>query len=204
MRDRPFSNLDNQELYAYFNKDRDNIEKLKDIAYESAFRNYMLKDQRAEIIEALINSINSAQNKQPEFIFPSISVVETRKNIRASLGYPVWQDIGLLKASGYAVGKTNGIKSSERQKILNYIFLRDDLSDIDDRAYASEWGSVKSEKRLKKIADCISTFANNALRNPNDMSSAIREWSEDLNYIKVTYYDGWAMFPWPEIEDEYI
>ena len=205
MRDRPYINFGSYELFDFFNMYKNDIEIVKDIAYEVSFRNRMPKEERSKIIEHLINCFdvtNAEPPYKPDFDFPTIHLHETRSTQRSLLNYPSWQEIGLLKASGYTVGKTNGISPIERRKILNFIFLKDDLSDIDDYNYAQEWGNPKTEKRLKKLADCISCFANQALRNPYDMSSAISDWSYDLDYLKTKFYDDWAGFPWPEIESE--
>lgn len=104
-----------------------------------------------------------------------------------------------MRMSGYRVGKVRGVARSHRRRILNYIFLRDDLRDVDDPEYAASWGHPKSSGRLQKLAETIAAFARTAKRRATDMSRAISEWEEDLEYLKTTFYDDWGGFPWPRI-----
>ena len=202
MRDRPLSNLENSELIDLFRQSGTNEDLIKDIAYEAVHRDRMTKQNKAAIIEQLIDLFEkqSANESDPGFPFPEIHIHDVRANNDSVMGNPDWRDVGLLKLSGYSVGKTYGIPSPKRIRILNYIFLKDDLSDIRDRSYAAEWGEAKSLLRLKKMADSISSFANQAIRNPNDTSVAVAHWTHDLAYLKKSFYDNWGGFPWPEIE----
>ena len=205
MRDRPYLNFGSFELIDLFDTNKNVPEIVKDVAYEIAFRTYMPKEERARVIEQLILFLENQQSTKkdkPGFDFPVIHLHDTRSRCRKELGNPNWREVGLLKISGYTVGKTDGKPFKERRKIMNFIFLKDDLSDIEDVIYAKEWGQPKSEERLKKLANSIASFANNAIKNPADMSIAISDWVYDLNYLKVTFYDGWHNFPWPEIELE--
>jgi hypothetical protein len=113
-----------------------------------------------------------------------------------------WREIGILKSSGYTVGVNSDISEEKRRLILNHLFLFDDLSDIDDLEYVAEWGLPKSGERLKKMADSISSFIKNCKRKHDpSYDIAIREWENDLSYIKTTFYDAWySEFPWPDIE----
>lgn len=110
----------------------------------------------------------------------------------------------MLSACGYHVGRTNGETEEVRRKILNYIFLKDTLDDIENEKYKAEWGRPKTSERLQKLANVLATFANNAQRKKRgDFSKAIWDWHSDLQYIKKSFYDNWGDFPWPEIEAEF-
>lgn len=53
--------------------------------------------------------------------------------------------------------------------------------------------------RLKKLANCIATFARNAKRRRNaSMELAIAEWEEDLAYLKNKYYRPADGYSWPD------
>lgn len=202
MRERTLSDLDNPELLDLFNQNKDDSELIKDIAYECAHRNRMRKIDRARIIEHLINLLENKNINTPEpgFLFPEIHLHTVRAQNDSAMGHPNWRDVGLLKLSGYTVGKSSGEPSPKRIRILNYLFLKDDLSDIRDRRYASEWGEPMSAQRLKRMADSISGFANQAGRRSDDTSTAVEHWTHDLAYLKRSFYDNWGGFPWPDIE----
>ena len=66
----------------------------------------------------------------------------------------------------------------------------------------AEWGPKQSEKRLRKLANCLSTFAANARNNTSgNYKLAIDHWVEDLHYLEVTHYIGQFKFKWPEVSD---
>jgi hypothetical protein len=114
---------------------------------------------------------------------------------------PAWTDEGLLSISGYRVGQTNGVSERHRRMMLNYVFMHDDLSDISNFEYALQWGEAGTDARLQKLANCLAAFARNALRrNHCGYRRAIKEWTDDLAYLKETFYDRWADFPWPQAE----
>lgn len=200
MRDRPYIEHLNHDLVTIYRAYPGDIEVICDIAYELQFRRAASKEFKAEVIEHLIELAEQVEVEEPMFPFPSIDVVATRSRLRHSLGSPEWRENGLLKLSGYCVGKTEGKPDLERRKILNYIFLKDELLDVDDEYYASEWGEPKSEDRLKKLTNSIASFVRNAKRSSNNMSYAIGDWSEDIHYLKETFYDRWFDFPWPYID----
>jgi aminoglycoside phosphotransferase family enzyme len=84
--------------------------------------------------------------------------------------------------------------------LREYLFLKNDLEDVDDKSCAAEWGGKKTSSRLKKMADSVAEFVRNAKRNPHDYIEAIHEWESGLSYIKATFYDGWHKFPWPNLD----
>jgi len=196
MRERPYINLKGRELIEMFDEKSDDLNLICDVAYEVLFRKYVCKEDKVRVIERLI----SFCKQQPDFPFPTTDIVQTRRDIRGKLGNPDWSDVGLLKHSGYEVGETYGKPEAERRRILNYLFLKDDLEDVDDKSYVAEWGEKKTFSRLKKMAECIAAFTRNAKHNSYDYIEAIHDWESDLSYLKVTFYDGWHNFPWPNLD----
>lgn len=143
---------------------------------------------------------------EPGFPFPEIDLWRVREEYRQEKGFLNWGNFGqgLLSASEYRVGKTNGLSEPKRRKILNYIYLKGTLEDIDYDEYWMEWGEPKSSDRLQKLANVIATLANNSSRKRGDFSHAIWKWHSDLLYLKDKfYYDRWGGFPWPEAEYEF-
>lgn len=157
-------------------------------------------EKQNTVIEVLLERL-----EEPGFPFPEIDLWQVREEYVEEKGSINWGNFGqgLLSASGYRVGKTNGLPEQERRKILNYIFLKDSLEDIDDAEYRMEWGDPKSSERLRKLANVVATLANNASRKRGDFSHAIWDWHSDLMYLKHQFYDRWADFPWPEVEYEF-
>src|SRR5690606_40057528 len=136
------------------------------------------------------------------FDYPEIDLKFVRLEYIESKGEIDWGNFGqgLLSASGYHVGQTRGLTESERREILNFIFFKDTLNEIDNEGYKEQWGEPKTSDRLKKLADVVATLANNALRKRGDYSKAIWDWHSDLQYLKKSFYDNCGGFPWPKLE----
>lgn len=181
----------------------DDFDQLGLLAYELQFRTRVSRNRRAEVVERVLElaeGLRSAVPPEPGFEFPTTEIQEVRAFNRRKLDHVDWSKTGLLTLSDYHVGETNGLPEQRRRRLLNYIFLEDDLRDVDDPAYKASWGAPKTSDRLKKLADSIATFARNAKNHPNDLSRAIEEWEADLDYLKSTFYDDWGDFPWPDVE----
>ena len=107
---------------------------------------------------------------------------------------------GVLSFLGYRVGYS-GISKRKRHNILIYAF-NGQLPSVVSSEYMEEWGKPKSGKRLKKMADAVATFARNAQRSEHrDMSEAVRQWVEDLAWLRSEFYDGKfdKKFRWPTV-----
>lgn len=124
---------------------------------------------------------------------PSLEYHDTRRErdraVRKAGDAVNWRQEGILSLSGYHVGKTNGVKEAVRRRILNALFLVDDLEDVADFDYALQWGAPGSDKRFRKIHDSLSAFKANAEGRHGkhlDMSWAINDWSRDLAYLDET------------------
>lgn len=120
--------------------------------------------------------------------YKTLNTKEARRKQTAGLSNIEWRSKGILSLSGYRVGKTRGVVKSERQRILNNIMLKDDLSDVKDRAYAEEWGAPKSRSRYKKMHDSLTTFLYNAkAKSGQNMKAAISDWQADIKYLEKEF-----------------
>lgn len=108
--------------------------------------------------------------------------------------------IGVLKRMGYEVGMSGIASASDRQGILVRVFEQAQLPLVGDFNHMREWGGPKSAVRLRKMATDLSTFIRNATRiHSQDMTIAIRHWSEDLKFLRDNIYRGRfdGTFQWP-------
>lgn len=143
---------------------------------------------------------NDDDSDFPGFPFPSTDIYKLRRSILRGLEEVDWKNQGLLALSGYRVGRTKGEPRDRRRRILNFLFLKDDLRDVSDAEYAAEWGHPMSSTRLRKLAESLAAFTRNAKRrNDANMEQAIEEWEEDLDYLRKTFYERWGDFPWPTV-----
>lgn len=198
--ERPFFNCSNEEVIGLVKRHWDYYSGLSFVVYEMQFRGKIAESVRAEAVARLFELAGKHVEpvEAPGFQFPDTDIMEARRVAKASDVQFKWSQ-GLLRLSGYKVGR-DGERESTRRKILNYIFLKDTLSDVDDKEYAEEWGKPRTSRRLKKLADSIAAFTRNAKRNPNAMDHAIVDWESDLDYLRETFYKKWHEFPWPDIE----
>ena len=101
---------------------------------------------------------------------------------------------------GYHVGRVHGIGDFLRHKILETAYTSDiPFVECD---YMKAWSVPKTHWRLKKIAYCLASFAQNAKRKSNwySYSQCIEEWESDLAWLKRNFYDGVydSKFVWPD------
>lgn len=108
-----------------------------------------------------------------------------------------WQEIGMFRYLGYHVGVTSELTAAQRTRLLHHIFVMR-LPPLNGVAYMRSWASPGSGSRLRKMAEGLAAFARNAKRrrNPN-LAEAIRQWEDDLSYLRGTFYVGRFDFPWP-------
>ena len=106
---------------------------------------------------------------------------------------------GMLKVMGYGVGKKSAVSVDRRLAILSYVFMGR-LPPVNDTHYMQEWGRPRSNRRLRKIANSLATFARNARRKKSgSWDQAITNWEADLAYLKKRYYNKRARdWKWPE------
>ncbi|TFH93696.1 hypothetical protein ELS82_01165 [Vibrio ouci] len=123
-----------------------------------------------------------ATPKLETFRWPSTVAYEADESMPESN----WPKVGMLSAVGYCVG-INGLGLKQRQELLSNVYSKR-LPFVDSRKYVAEWGMPRSSERLRKLAEAIAAFVRNAKRKKNNMSVAIREWEQDLAWLKEKYY----------------
>jgi hypothetical protein len=200
---RPYRNETGHRVRDLIAQHWDDFEGLGVLAYEIQFRELIKEDQRGAVIERLVElglARGEPNDENPGFDFPSTDIQRARRLAASALGDLDWQETGLLRLSGYRVGKKRGKSVPERRRILNYIFLEDDLRDVTDSEYARSWGRPKSSDRLQKLCETLAAFIRNAKRHPFDMAKAIADWEHDLEYLRATFYERWGQFPWPDLD----
>lgn len=102
----------------------------------------------------------------------------------------------LLKACGYEVGKTSSLTREQRRTILGFAFQQASIP-----PHCADWGPAGSGARLKAMAYHIKWLVeSNAAETRKDMSVAVREWREDLDWLKERFYRGHMRFRWPDTE----
>ena len=112
--------------------------------------------------------------------------------------------IGVLKEAGYTVGKTKGLPSPERQKILTKVFTSElssilsieYIKDLKNNypTYLQEWGEPKSPQRLSKIKDCLGDFCRKQKSKGN--IDAAFDYDEDLDWIETCIRTGRFRLRW--------
>jgi len=81
--------------------------------------------------------------------------------------------------------------TAERRLILEYL-VEKELPPIVTREYYSSWGRPGTPERLQKLFNTIGGLIAAASGDPAK-SKAIREWEDDLNFLRQKYrclYDG--------------
>lgn len=202
--ERPYLGDSGEALMARVLDNWNDFEGLGILLYELQHRAHIPKELKAATVERVLELAFKASEGYPAtpgFEFPSVDLAEGRRQKVAGLGHVDWRSQGLLSMTGYRVGAANGVREDRRRRILNWVFLEDDLNIVDDLAYKAEWGAPRSSQRLQKLANTLAAFIRNALRNnPGIMVIAIEEWESDLLYLKHTFYDRWNDFPWPNVD----
>ena len=93
--------------------------------------------------------------------------------------------LGILGDMGYRVGKVRGLPRQQRREILWRTF-RVHLTAVSPwtQAYINEWGQRCSPARLNKMCNVLTSLINTAEQvTARDMSVAIAEWDEDLQFL---------------------
>jgi hypothetical protein len=102
---------------------------------------------------------------------------------------------------GYQVGASSGLSNGQRRVILaNFLearSIRFDEQSSDE--YRSHWGKPRSVQRLFRVALHIKWLIGWQGRSPF-RAQANEEWTEDLKWLKKTYYKPTAhKFKWPAL-----
>lgn len=100
-----------------------------------------------------------------------------------------------LSLMGYHVGMTRGLGPQKRRSILKTAYL-DEIEELPDAKYMRKWGRPNQSKRLERIANHI---ADEISKNQNreNCERALKEWRDDLNWLKKEFYTNRMRFKWP-------
>lgn len=106
-------------------------------------------------------------------------------------------DTSPLSRAGYRAGK-DGLPESERRSVLTNILAAKGDSGLFDPDGEVRWGSSNSALRLSSLAYLIAGLIRAAARRKRPPEAAIDHWTDDLGWLKVTYYDGrYGNWRWP-------
>ena len=129
------------------------------------------------------------------FKWPSTRV---QRSASGQIGVVNWRAEGVLRILGYRVG-VSGVSAPARHDILDLAF-KGRLPAMQDQQYGQELGAPDSSTRLQKLANIIAGLARNAKRKElRALDRAIRDWERDLEYLRISHYEGRFSFRWPEI-----
>ncbi|MFQ5731486.1 MAG: hypothetical protein ACE5KM_05990 [Planctomycetaceae bacterium] len=101
-----------------------------------------------------------------------------------------------LAVMGYRVGQS-GAENSERRRVLTQAF-KESLPFVGPSDYMAQWGEPETPHRLRKIAENIAAYRDNAMNQQKDNTLAIEHWEADLSWLKKTFYHGHMRFHWPD------
>lgn len=121
-----------------------------------------------------------------------------------SLSTGEWADMELveqspLAAMGYRAGReahANGINDRRRRDILADAFEAE-LAFVESDEYMKKWGASGRRTRLFRIAQHLSWLAKKGRR---DKPFAYKDWTEDLAWLRKTYFRPWMNFRWPGVK----
>ena len=151
------------------NNFKKNIKDWNDLRLSDAYQTYCkrLEDPKyslkKELLEDIINSIREEWGE--------------RKN-REGAEYSSPRN-GLLSTMGYKVGM-EGYKEKVRRRILQDV-ISGPLPLVGNPEYMEEWGEDDSNKRLKKLKNCLKGFSSGKLHESHHQ--AIKDWQEDLEWL---------------------
>ena len=142
-----------------------------------------------QLLEPVADSLEPVADS---FVWPSTQIFQST----TSLADGVFQiDQGVLKMFGYTVG-TRGLAEVKRRLILESLY-QGQQSSLRGHPQEFEWGEPNSSARLQKLANTIAALTRNAKRKRRSPIAAIRDWENDLEFLKSNYYDGVYDFYWP-------
>jgi hypothetical protein len=96
-----------------------------------------------------------------------------------------FNDYSPLGLMGYTVKQNSNLTKVDRQNILKRAFIDSDFSYI----HGYDWGYKGTPNRLKCIASHLTMLIRNAKRRSRNYEQAIERWEEDLDFLKMNFYD---------------
>jgi hypothetical protein len=132
-----------------------------------------------------------------EFPWPEFNLTEE------SISNGEWDSVEetpLLKL-GYHAGKTHSLAPSTRRNFLAKAFSGK-LPFAESAQYMAEWGEPGTRKRLRRIAWHLAFLIRNRRRNPSQVY-AVKDWEDDLKWLRQEYYKSIMRFSWPGPQNAY-
>lgn len=115
-----------------------------------------------------------------------------------------FREVSALKMFGYTVGATNGWEEERRQHFLSD-FMEMELPAEVYEEFGDEYGGPLSATRLRKVANVIASNCSNFYRrDPIRYRQACQDWEDDLEFLRLKYYEGAGLMfePWPDSRSE--
>ena len=101
-----------------------------------------------------------------------------------------------LHAMDYRVGQS-GWDANTRRQILSSAF-KEPLPFVEGLGYMEAWGEPGTGQRLHKMAMHIAYLVDkNSGRQ--SLGAAVRDWNDDLKWLKAEFYRGVFNFNWPQV-----
>lgn len=186
---RPYLKLRTAEIKEIIEKSEPSIKLLHVVYVELTHRDRKLARELREVVRKKLLELNTQY-----FAWPN--TVAEKGEGQIDVNYFQHQH-GILSFMGYKVG-SSGLPVEIRQQLLSEIFSGH-LPLLNSKEYMNEWGSKKSSRRLRKMAESIAAFVRNAKRRRGArLKNAVIDWETDLEYLRVSYYVGRFDFPWPD------
>ena len=110
------------------------------------------------------------------------------------------EETPLLKL-GYHAGKTHSLAPSTRHNFLAEAFSGE-LPFAESDEYMAEWGAPGTRKRLRRMAWHLAFLIRNRRRNPSQVY-AVKDWENDLKWLRDKYYKSIMRFSWPGSQNAY-
>lgn len=150
-------------------------------------------------VTALEMTMKYFSEPKEEIDIPKTPSVPKSCNIPRPAAYRVSVEDGIPKKMGYRTGKS-GLNLFQRKIILQKILFQQLPEEISasDKLF---WGEPGSASRLSKLAETLAVYTRIAKRkDPFWYRHAIKDWENDLAWLKNRYYDGLYDFAfcWPE------
>tara|TARA_R100001143_G_C3361001_1_gene135703 strand:- start:8939 stop:10366 length:1428 start_codon:yes stop_codon:yes gene_type:complete len=140
-----------------------------------------------------------------------LGIITKVPNMGEIISWPEWSDVknyfkrfdadlreaGPFEYIDYRVGKSSSLSIHQRQQKLRDAFLTEDFTGLDNY----DMGLKGSPKRLQRISKHLIWLIRNAHRKSSDMTQAISDWENDLEFLRNEFYDDKcaAEFLWSDI-----
>lgn len=136
----------------------------------------------------------------PGWVSTFVSEDPSRSSSKRS-GAIVYEEVSPIKLMGYKVGK-KGLPRAERRQILANGF-QGPIPSTENPVAMAEWGKPGTSARLHKMANWLSSICTSGKRKARKTgqqheSQAVKDWEEDLAWLKAEFYNGRHTFSWPQ------